>query len=86
MNITKKYRVTFNVPEYNATYTFERSKSGAFSYGNGSVVNIYRDDKFDQSIDTRYDTSVINNFDEWCEDCLSNMFNPDYKPTWLEIK
>ena len=84
METTRIYEVKFNKPEYNATYTFVRTKSGAFAYGNRSMVIVYRNDEVKETIDTRYDKTVMGDFTAWCENYLSSAFNPDFEPTWGE--
>lgn len=85
MEATRIYEVKFNEPEYNATYTFRRTKSGAFEYGNRSTVIVYRNDKVKEYIDTRYDQLVMKDFTAWCENYLQNAFNPDFEPTWTAM-
>lgn len=82
METARIYEVKFNKPEYDATYTFVRQKSGAFAYGNQSCVIVYRNDKVQDCIDTRYDKMVMEDFTAWCEEYLKSAFNPDYEPTW----
>lgn len=83
---SRTYEVTFNNPEFNATYTFYRHESGAFAYGNGSAVSVYRNGKRHDLYDTRYDKEVMKDFTAWCENWLKNAFNPDYEPKWEEMK
>ena len=82
MKTARIYEVKFNEPKFNATYTFIRQKSGAFAYGNQSMVVVYCNDKVKETIDTRYDKLVMKDFTAWCEDYLKTAFNPDYEPTW----
>lgn len=82
----RTYEVTFNKPEFNATYNFIRDKSGAFQYGNQTCVIILRGDKEHACIDTRYDALVMIDFSKWCENWLKTAFNPDYEPKWKEMK
>lgn len=82
METARIYEVKFNRPEFNATYTFVRQKSGAFAYGNESVVVVYRNDKVYECVDTRYDKLVMKDFTAWCEQYLTTAFNLDYEPTW----
>lgn len=84
METTRTYEVKFNEPKFNATYTFVRTKSGAFQYGNQSTVIVYRNTEVKEYIDTRYDKLVMKDFTAWCEDYLRSAFNPDYEPTWSE--
>lgn len=79
---TRSFKVTFNRPEFNATYTFRRMKSGAFAYGNGSCVVVYCNDRVHESYDTRYDQVVMADFGQWCENYLSSHFNAEYEPKW----
>ncbi len=83
---TLSYEVRFNDPRLNATYTFYRCESGAFDYGNKSMVCVERNKKHLTTIDTRYDKLVMKDFRAWCEEFLSSAFNPDYEPTWEEVK
>jgi hypothetical protein len=82
MKTARIYEVKFNKPEFNAKYTFIRRESGAFAYGNRSAVDVYRNDEWKESLDTRYDRLVMKDFTAWCEEYLRNAFNPDYEPTW----
>lgn len=82
MKTARIYEVKFNDPQYNATYTFVRTESAAFQYGNRSTVLVYCNDKVKDRIDTRYDALVMKDFTAWCEDYLKNAFNPDFEPTW----
>lgn len=84
--ITNRYQVTFNEPEYNAEYVLSVGKSGSFSYGNGSCVTFSSNGKTISVIDTRYDINVLKNFDAWCNDFLTNYFNPDLEPKIKKIK
>lgn len=85
VNQKKSYAVTFNVPKYNAVYTFERHASAAFAYGNGTAVTLYENGKVKELYDTRYDRDVMKDFGKWCEDALSDMFNPKYEPKYAEV-
>ena len=85
MEMTKKYRVKFNVPKYNTVYTFVRDKSACSPYGNKSAVTIFKGDEFIGIADTRYDPLVMLNFGRWCEEWLSERFDPAYEPTFEEI-
>ena len=85
MHAVNLYEVTFNAPEFNAVYKFVRDESAAFDYGNKSAVTIYRNDKFQGIIDTRYDHEVMRDFDEWCLWYLGNMFDPAYEPAITKI-
>lgn len=80
------YKVTFNVPEYNATYSIIRDKSGNFQYGNGSMVTILKGADVREYIDTRYDTLVMKDFDQWCENYLSTAFRKSLEPKWEKLK
>lgn len=82
----RAYKVSFNVPAYNATYTFIRHESGGFQYGNGSAVTILKNDTNYDILDTRYDIEVMKNFTEWCEHYLRTMFDNKYESKWEELK
>lgn len=81
----RRYNVTFNNPEYNATYSFIRTEHPGFKYGNGSLVVIMENTKLHSSVDTRYDPSV-KDFDKWCVAHLSTMFDPAYEPIITEVE
>lgn len=85
MKKSLSYKVTFNKPEYNAIYTFTRMESGAFSYGNKSMVCVEKNGEHHSTIDTRYDKLVMKDFALWCENYLEQAFNPIYYPVWEEI-
>lgn len=69
----KAFRVT--TPKLtNYIVDFYRHESGAFAYGNRSMVTIEINEQYHSSIDTRYDPVVMRNFKKWCEDCLRNLY------------
>jgi hypothetical protein len=80
------YRVTFNEPKYNTTYTFRRCKSGAFSYGNGTCVVVERADGWEECYDTRYDREVMKDFSKWCVDFMENYFRKELEARWEEVE
>lgn len=83
MSITRKYNVTFaKAPEYNATWSFELTESGAFSYGNGTCVIIRENGKVREVVDTRYEKGILQDFAAWCEDFTRSNFNPELEPTF----
>lgn len=80
MEITKSYFVEFNQPEFDCIYEFKRTKSASFEYGNGSVVLVKMNGRHFASVDTRYDHSVMEDFDKWCRDYLLRTINPEFEP------
>lgn len=85
MHAVRKFNVTFNEPKFNAVYEFERCKSGAFAYGNGSAVVVERNGKEHAFLDTRYNSAVMGDFTAWCKEWLIDNLNPDYEPVITEI-
>lgn len=83
--IALKFEVTFDNPEYNAVYEFNRHESAAFAYGNGTAVTVWRNGKYFSLIDTRYDRTVIRDFNQWCKDWLEEHFDPAYNPKYKEV-
>lgn len=76
-----EYIVTFEkAPEYNATYELTLEKSCSFSYGNGTCVVVKRNGKLDDVLDTRYDKTICEDFNGWCDRYLQQKFNPDLIP------
>ena len=82
----RAYKVTFNVPAYNAIYSIVRDESGNFQYGNGRMVTVLKGDEVRELIDTRYDTLVMKDFDQWCNNYLSTAFRKSLEPKWEEVK
>lgn len=76
----RSYKVVFNEPKFNAIWTFELTKSGAFNYGNQTCVIIKENSTVKDMLDTRYEKDIVRNFDAWCDDYISHMFNPEYEP------
>ena len=85
MHAANRYEVTFNEPEFNAVYELVRDESGAFAYGNGSAVTIFRNENFQGIVDTRYDHEVMQDFDKWCMDYLNGCFDPAYEPAIKKV-
>ena len=85
IHAVNRYEVTFNEPEFNAVYEFVRDASAAFAYGNGSCVTILRNGEFKSCIDTRYDKTVMKDFDKWCADFLAEYFDPEFEPVIRKI-
>lgn len=78
--VTNRYYVTFNDPQYNAEYSLSIIKSGCFNYGNGTAVKFQCNGKTIDVMDTRYDTMVMRDFDGWCMAFLNRYFDPDLEP------
>lgn len=83
--IVKRYKVEFNVPQYNAEYSFTLTKSASFSYGNGTCVVFKKNGKVDSVLDTRYDRDVTKDFGAWCMSFLETAFDRSYEPKITEI-
>lgn len=80
------YEVTFNKPEFNANYSIIRQESGAFQYGNSTMVVVLRNGEEREILDTRYDKLVMRDFNQWCEEYLKQAFNKDYEPKWKLVE
>ena len=77
----RQYLVTFpRNPEYNAVWTLELTKSGVFSYGNGTCVVVKREEKTEGVIDTRYEKEILQNFTAWCDEYMRSKFDQDLSP------
>ena len=82
----KKFKVTFkNIPEVTYNVTITRDKSGAFNYGNGTCVVVKGIGDMPMVYDTRYDGSVMKDFNGWCNEFLEGYFDPKYGPNVKEV-
>lgn len=82
--ITKRYEVQLTNHEP-VTFTFERSPSAAYAYGNQTSVTVHENDRFLGIVDTRYDNSVLKDFGAWCVDYLKSYIDPKYEPQITEV-
>lgn len=85
MNREKSFRVSFDNLNAEALYTFRRCESGAFEYGNRSMVAVYCDGHQLTLLDTRYTPQVMNDFENWCFEWLTDYLNPVYQPHINEL-
>ena len=81
-----RFKVTFNVPEFDAIWRFVRDKSAMYGYGNKTAVTIFRNDELKGIVDTRYDKSVLVDFRDWCMTYMSQYFDPSFEPNITEIE
>lgn len=82
MEITISFEVTFNRPDLNHTITFKRHKSPYFDYGNKSCITIMKNGKLWETVDTRYDPSVMRDFEKWCTNWMEGYYCKDLEPKW----
>lgn len=79
----KAYKVLLLDGKYQIV-DFYRHEIGAFAYGNGTMTTVEINEQYFASIDTRYDWLVMNDFGEWCEKYLKNLYVDGV--FWDEIK
>ncbi len=77
----RAYKVTL-YDKFTVEWKFIRNKSGAFQYGNQTTVLIICGDHEHALIDTRYDTSVMKDFSQWCENWLKSHFRAETNAKW----
>lgn len=83
MKKTNKYRVSFAAhPEWDAIFEIilTEKSTGAFQYGNRTMVAVYRNGEFYSCYDTRYTVDIVSTFDRWCEDLIRGMIDPANQP------
>lgn len=83
---TKKFKVTFSKPEFDAVWTFIRDKTAMYAYGNKTAVTVFCNEELRGIVDTRYDKLVCCDFHEWCMEYLRIYFDPIHNPCIEEIK